>query len=137
MNFHIVVMNWHDNCKIVIYYQHTVRFPRKKIIIWYESLITVAVGYYGLSMWVQLVPEILSNKGQIKSKAGLAHCRFSQKTNERICFVCCEKQKCKQNKFVCSYFWRVYAFGFIWPLASFLVHVFCLKSIWHVEFSNI
>ena len=42
-----------------------------------------------------LVPRV--PKGQIKSKAGLACRRFSQKTNERICFVCCEKQKSKKK----------------------------------------
>ena len=36
-------------------------------------------------------------KGQKKLKAGSAHCMISQKTNKRICFVCCEKQK-KQTK---------------------------------------
>ena len=46
-------------------------------------------------------------KGQIKPKAGLSCRRFSQKTNERICFVCCEKQKSKQNKFIHSFvFWK-------------------------------
>ena len=62
-------------------------------------------------------------KGQIKPKAGLARRRFSQKMNERICFVCCEKQKSKQNKFVPSFFGqstaRQSAFGFI----SSLVYV--------------
>ena len=47
-------------------------------------------------------------KGQIKPKAGLACRRFSQKTNERIWFVCCEKQKSKQNKSVCSFFSKIY-----------------------------
>ena len=31
-----------------------------------------------------------ASKGQIKLKAGLARHRFSQKTNARISFVCCE-----------------------------------------------
>ena len=44
-------------------------------------------------------------KGEIKPKAGLARRRFSQKTNERIWFVCCEKQKSKQ---ICSLFGRIY-----------------------------
>ena len=39
-------------------------------------------------------------KVQIKPKAVWARHRFSQKMNERICFVCREKQKSKQNKFV-------------------------------------
>ena len=52
--------------------------------------------------------SMVSLKGQIKPKAGLAHRRFSQKTNERIWFVCYEKQKRKQNKFVCSFFGRIY-----------------------------
>ena len=30
--------------------------------------------------------------------------RFSQKTNKQICFVCHEKQKSKQNKFIRSFF---------------------------------
>ena len=47
-------------------------------------------------------------KGQIKPKAVLVRRRFSQKTNEQICFVCREKQKSKQNKFVCSFFGRIY-----------------------------
>ena len=46
---------------------------------------------------------------QIKPKAGLARRRFSQKKNQRISFVCCEKQKSKQNKFVCSFFGRTYS----------------------------
>ena len=36
-------------------------------------------------------------KGLIKSKAVWVRRRFFQKTNERICFVCHEKQKSKQN----------------------------------------
>ena len=47
-------------------------------------------------------------KGQIKPKAGLEGCRFSQKTNERIWFVCCEKQKSKQIKFIRLFFGRIY-----------------------------
>ena len=43
-----------------------------------------------------------SNKGQIKPKAVWARHRFSQKMNEEICFVCREKKKSKQNKFVCD-----------------------------------
>ena len=43
-----------------------------------------------------------------KPKAGMALHRFSQKTNKRICFVCCEKQKRKQNKFVHLFFQRIY-----------------------------
>ena len=43
-------------------------------------------------------------KGQIKPKSVWAR----QKTNERICFVCLEKQKSKQNKFVRSFFGRIY-----------------------------
>ena len=46
---------------------------------------------------------MVSSKGQIKPKAGLARCRFSQK----ICFVCCESIKAK-NKFVPSFFGRIY-----------------------------
>jgi hypothetical protein len=75
---------------------------------------------------VELLPEVAFlllrmllqiTKGQIKPKAGLAQCRFSQKTNEQICFVCCEKQKSKQNEFVRSFFGESTAsqsaFGFI------------------------
>ena len=62
-------------------------------------------------------------KGQINPKAELVYRRFSQNTNEWICFVCCEKQKSKQNKFVPSFFGqstaRQSAFGFI----SSLVYV--------------
>ena len=47
-------------------------------------------------------------KGQIKPKAVWARRRFSQKMNKRICFVCREKQKSKQNKFVRSFFGRIY-----------------------------
>ena len=47
-------------------------------------------------------------KGQIKPKTGLASRRFSEKTNKRIWFVCCEKQKSKQNKFVRLFFGRIY-----------------------------
>ena len=38
----------------------------------------------------------------------MARCRFSTKMNEKICFVCHEKQKSKQNKFICSFFGRIY-----------------------------
>ena len=41
-------------------------------------------------------------KGQIKSKAGLACCRFSQETNK------CEMQKKHTNKFICLFFERIY-----------------------------
>jgi hypothetical protein len=47
-------------------------------------------------------------KGQIKPKAVWARRRFSQKMNKRICFVCREKQKSKQNKFIPSFFGRIY-----------------------------
>ena len=47
-------------------------------------------------------------KRQIKPKAGSACRRFSQKMNKQVCFVCCEKQKSKQNKFICSFFGRIY-----------------------------
>ena len=50
-----------------------------------------------------------STKGQITPKAWLVRHRFSKKTNKWICFVCCEKQKSKQNKFVCSFFERIYS----------------------------
>ena len=49
-----------------------------------------------------------TNKGQIKPKAVWARRKLSQKTNEQICFVCQEKQKSKQNKFVRSFFGRIY-----------------------------
>ena len=57
-------------------------------------------------------------KGQIKPKAVWARCRFSQKTNERICFVCREKQKSKQKKihlfdFFGEFTTRQSGFGFI------------------------
>ena len=46
-------------------------------------------------------------KDQIKLKEGLACHRFSQKINKRICFVCYEKQKSQQNKFICLFvFWE-------------------------------
>ena len=47
-------------------------------------------------------------KGQKKPKAVWARHRFSQKMNKWICFVCREKQKSKQNKFVCLFFGRIY-----------------------------
>ena len=56
-------------------------------------------------------------KGQIKPKGVWARRRFSQKTKERICFVCREKQKSKQNKFIRSFLGKSMAhqsaFGFI------------------------
>ena len=63
--------------------------------------------------WIKLYPNLTPYpqghvKGQIKPKAGLARRRFSQKTNQQICFVCCEKQKSKQNKFVCPFLGRIY-----------------------------
>ena len=45
-------------------------------------------------------------KGQIKPKAVWTRRRFSQKMNEQIRFVCREKQKSKQNKFVLLFFWE-------------------------------
>ena len=51
------------------------------------------------------------SKGQTEPKAVWANCRSSKKTNERICFVCHEKQKnkkTKKNQFVHSLFGRVY-----------------------------
>ena len=49
------------------------------------------------------------NKGQIKLKAVWLRRRFFHKTNEQICFVRSEKQKGKQNKFVCLFFFgRIY-----------------------------
>ena len=51
----------------------------------------------------------VSTKGQKKPKARLAHHSFSQKTNKWIHLVCNEKQKRKQNKFVRSFFGRIYA----------------------------
>ena len=69
---------------------------------------------------------IEETKGQIKPKAGWANCRFSQKMNKQICFVCREKQKRKQNKFVHSFLGestvRQSAFDFIRPL----VYVLCM-----------
>ena len=53
--------------------------------------------------------EIVSAKDKILQKAVWARHRFSQKTNKRICFVCHEKQKSKQNNFVCSFFGRIYS----------------------------
>ena len=50
-------------------------------------------------MVYHVASEEVYTKGQIKSKGGLVRRRFSQKTNEQICFVCREKQKSKQNKF--------------------------------------
>ena len=46
---------------------------------------------FGISLMV-------GSKGQIKPKAVWARHRFSQKLNKRICFVCLEKQKSKQNR---------------------------------------
>ena len=48
--------------------------------------------------------------------------RFSQKTNERICFVCREKQKSKQtNSFICSFFGRIYSASICFRLYLILV----------------
>ena len=49
-------------------------------------------------------------KGQIRPKAVWARCRFSQKKEWTNFFshVCHEKQKSKQNKFICSFFGRIY-----------------------------
>ena len=47
-------------------------------------------------------------KGQKKPKAHLAHHRFSQKMNEQILLVCCEKQEGIQNKLVHLFFGRIY-----------------------------
>ena len=47
-------------------------------------------------------------KGQKKPKAHLARRRFSQKMNERISLVCCEKQESIQNKLVDLLFGRIH-----------------------------
>ena len=56
-------------------------------------------------------------KGQIKLKAVSERRRFSQKTNERICFVCREKQKANTTnsfvRFLGESAARQSAFGFI------------------------
>ena len=59
-------------------------------------------------MPIKTATSIQHTEGQIKRKAGQARCRFSQKLNKRICFVCCEKQKSKQNKLVPSFFGRIH-----------------------------
>ena len=65
-----------------------------------------------LSLWLPLHFQVSRDyskayaKGQIISKSWLASCRFSQKTNGRIWFVCCEELKSKQIKFVRSFFGR-------------------------------
>ena len=60
-----------------------------------------------------------------KTKAVWVRRRFSQKRNERICFVCCELQKSKQNKFVCSFF------------GESMAHQSAFGIIWHLEICNI
>ena len=53
-----------------------------------------------------IVTNLLTDtKGQMKPKVVWARHRFFQKTNKQICFVCCDKQKSKQNKSVHSFFW--------------------------------
>ena len=62
-------------------------------------------------------PKMTLSKGQKKPKAVWACRIFSPKMNKWICFVCREKQKSKQNKFVRLIFGRIYnapiCFGFI------------------------
>ena len=84
--------------------------------------------FHGLNFHNIHTISIFVLKVQIKPKAGLERCRFSQKRNKQIWFVCPEKQKSKQNKFISSFFWRIYgAFGFIWPLVSSILK---LMLIW-------
>ena len=56
----------------------------------------------------------ICKKGQKKLKAVWARHRFSQKINVRICFVCREKQKSKQNKLIYSFFGRIYGATIYW-----------------------
>ena len=69
-----------------------------------ELAVEWCLPYY-LSGMQNIVSSVLSNK----PKSRLARRRFSQKTNKQICFVCCEKQISKQNKFIGSYFGRIYS----------------------------
>ena len=50
-------------------------------------------------LWNKFIVKFKLSKGQTKPKARLARHRFSQKMNKQICFVCCEKQKSKPNKY--------------------------------------
>ena len=85
-------------------------------------------------------PNYLLAKGQIKPKAGLAQHRFSQETNERLCFICCEKQKSKQNKFFRSFFGRIYgapiSFRFYLTFMAFTgsLELFLTKTFFEHEF---
>ena len=76
-------------------------------------------------------------KGKIKLKAVWERHRFSQKTNKQICFVCCEKLKCKQKNlfihFLGDSMARQSAFGFIWPLAC---HIWSTQKVQNFVFST-
>jgi hypothetical protein len=56
-----------------------------------------------------LFMTVLLVKGQIKPKAGLARCRFSQKrTSEFVLIAVKSKIANKTNSFVCLFFGRIY-----------------------------
>ena len=75
-----------------------------------RSVPLLCPGIHSMLVHISSNAHGLAEKGTkslIKSKAVWASCRFSQKTNERICFLCREKQKSKQNKFVWENLQRV------------------------------
>ena len=85
-------------------------------------------------LWCNLIDNssIVVLKGQIKPKVVLARRRFFQKKKKLICFVYREKQKSKQNKFVCSFFGRIYGapICFRFYLTFTLFHY---NSVWYTR----
>ena len=57
---------------------------------------------------ISIRPMLAKSKGQKKNESRLRHLRFSQKMNKWICFVCFFAFHDKQNKFVRSFFGRIY-----------------------------
>ena len=68
------------------------------------STLPRAVAPEGLKSWWGQTMGLRSDKTENRS----ARRRFVQKTNKRIYFVCREKQKSKQTKFIRSFFGRIY-----------------------------
>ena len=75
-------------------------------------------NYYSILSFAA-IQETFTN-GQIKPKAVRARHRFFLKSYKRMCFLCHEKQKSKQNAFVHSFFVRIYrASIYFWSFLTF------------------
>ena len=68
-------------------------------------------------------------KDQIKPNAVWACRRFCLKTNKRICFVYCEKQKNKQKKICLFVFWQnLWRVSLLWVLSDLYLQLTLVKK---------